>query len=215
MIETVTIDGRELKLGSVTLIVGLPGTRKTTLLEAIASQCQTRALHLNRTPLTFDPDRPIIESLVHPDTGAARLGENLALYADDLFPHCHPHPPSSSAVQPILVKLLSAQPGELVAIEKPELMQHPRTVATLTRVMVRAAVAGIQIVIETDSDVILDGFRIAVKAQEIPAALFKIYNLSHGGDRTEIRCDERGAIEDWPDGFFDQKDADWGKLFEI
>ena len=56
---------------------------------------------------------------------------------------------------PVVVALLSANPGALLIIENPEAHLHPRGQAKLTELMTLVAQSGVQIFVETHSDHIL------------------------------------------------------------
>ena len=58
---------------------------------------------------------------------------------------------------PILVAALSAPPGSLLLIENPEAHLHPRGQAQMGRLMSYAASTGVQVVVETHSDHVLNG----------------------------------------------------------
>lgn len=58
-------------------------------------------------------------------------------------------------VLPILVTLLSAKPGDLVIIDKPELNLYDTSIAVLTKLICLAAQAGVQVICETNSNQII------------------------------------------------------------
>ena len=60
---------------------------------------------------------------------------------------------------PVLVALLSSQKGALVLLENPEAHLHPRGQFQLGELMARVASCGIQIVVESHSDHVLNGIR--------------------------------------------------------
>jgi predicted ATPase len=98
--------------------------------------------------------------------------------------------------------------GILLLIENPEAHLHPKAQTQLGRLIALASKCGVQIIVETQSDYILDGLRIAVKEGGVPAESVKIYYLKNAGDAPpEIltpRVFPDGRLEFWPDGFFDQ-----------
>ena len=66
-------------------------------------------------------------------------------------------------VLPIVVAALSAQKGDLVLIENPEVHLHPAGQATMGKFLSEVASAGVQVVLETHSDHVLNGIRRSVK----------------------------------------------------
>src|SRR5438046_1441121 len=67
---------------------------------------------------------------------------------------------------PIVVSILSARPGSLVIIENPEAHLHPRGQVRMGELLSLASTAGIQVLIETHSDHVLNGIRLAVRAKK-------------------------------------------------
>ncbi|WP_089725370.1 AAA family ATPase [Candidatus Thiosymbion oneisti] len=109
---------------------------------------------------------------------------------------------------PIIVALLSLPPGGLVMLENPEAHLHPRGQTIIGRLMALAAAAGVQVVVETHSDHVLNGIRIAVRegllAPEL--AVFHYFTRTEQG-AVEIdspRIDAEGKLDSWPEGFFDE-----------
>src|SRR5690606_34572833 len=68
---------------------------------------------------------------------------------------------------PLVVACLIAKPGSVLLLENPEAHLHPQGQAALGELIVRAARDGVQILVETHSDHVLNGIRLAVKRQLI------------------------------------------------
>ena len=66
-------------------------------------------------------------------------------------------------VLPIVVAALSANDGDLLLIENPEVHLHPAGQAAVGEFLAEIASAGVQVLIETHSDHVLNGVRRAVK----------------------------------------------------
>lgn len=123
-----------------------------------------------------------------------------------------------SYVMPILVAILSAQKGALIIIENPEAHLHPNGIAKLTELICLAAQAGIQIVLETHSDHIINGILVQTKKFEqqdkgIDRNNVSIYQFDrvekeHCTKATEVKIEEDGLIQYPPKGFFDQFSID-------
>lgn len=121
-----------------------------------------------------------------------------------------------SIVLPVLAMVLSAQKGDCLIIENPEAHLHPRGQAAVGRLLAKAAAAGIQLFVETHSDHVINGIRVAVKRGEIDhrkstVAFFerKTAFSSNGMEEQfatvrQLSIDENGELDDYPDGFLDE-----------
>lgn len=117
-------------------------------------------------------------------------------------------------VLPIIVTLLSARAGDLVFLENPEAHIHPKGQRYLGELIARAASGGVQIVLETHSDHILNGVRIAARtgilnASDVTLAYFSTDHEKNGDYKRRIFCPkllQNGQIDQWPEGFFDEWD---------
>lgn len=114
-------------------------------------------------------------------------------------------------VLPVIVALISARPGDLVIIENPEAHLHPRGQSQIGRLLALTAAAGVQVIVETHSDHVLNGVRIAAKRGEVAAEKVRVNffrrSPSGGINRSEIVSpilDRDGRIDCWPRGFFDE-----------
>ncbi|EHO84444.1 AAA family ATPase [Fusobacterium ulcerans] len=118
-------------------------------------------------------------------------------------------------VLPIIVAILKAEKGDLVVIENPESHLHPRGQVEIAKLCAIAAQNGVQIIIETHSDHILNGIRVAVKEKDIDYRNTSVYYFSKDDLRTEafkVEIDEKGKIGKWPKGFFDEWNIQLEKL---
>lgn len=126
---------------------------------------------------------------------------------------------------PILVAILSSKPNALIIIENPEAHLHPHSISKLTELICIASQAGIQIVIETHSDHIVNGILVQCKKFEefqgekgIDKANVSIYQFERDDDKQfstaiPIPVEEGGRIYNKPNGFFDQITHDLRELF--
>lgn len=117
-------------------------------------------------------------------------------------------------VLPIVVAALSADRDDLLLIENPEVHLHPAGQAAMGTFLAQVASVGVQVILETHSDHILNGVRRAVKMQQLEADQVAIHFFqSRGDDKAQVVSpvlDSEGKIDAWPDGFFDQFDKDTG-----
>lgn len=132
-------------------------------------------------------------------------------------------PYGASYVLPIVVSCLSKKirPNidnySLVIIENPEAHLHPSAQSKLGQFLTIIANSGVQIIIETHSDHIINGVRIAVKRGLINnnQIIFNSFSKTNSlGENIveEINIDENGKLDKWPEGFFDQYENDMMEL---
>jgi len=115
---------------------------------------------------------------------------------------------------PIIVAILSASKNAILFIENPEAHLHPKGQANLAELIALAAQAGIQIVIETHSDHIINGILVQCKKFEsenrgidrnnVKLYYFEKNDESHFSENEKIEIQEGGKINKQPEGFFDQ-----------
>ena len=120
-------------------------------------------------------------------------------------------------VLPIIVASLMARPNDLLLIENPEVHLHPEAQGKIGGFLALVASTGVQIMIETHSDHVLNGIRRAVRADMLNDESVALHFFRQ---RTEGICPQvesptisaNGNIDSWPDGFFDQFDHDMNEL---
>lgn len=114
-------------------------------------------------------------------------------------------------VLPVITALLMTDKGGLIIIENPESHLHPAGQSKIGHLCAIAAESGIQIIMETHSDHIVNGLRVAVKNKKISndnASLYfferDIKDINHETEVIPLYIDERGKIDEWPRGFMDE-----------
>lgn len=126
-----------------------------------------------------------------------------------------------SYVLPIIVALLKARKGDLLILENPEAHLHPKAQRRIGEMVALAATNGVQILMETHSDHILNGIRVAVKqnsisTEQIAVNYFYQYINEMGmpiHEKTSPEILADGSLSNWPDGFFDEWDKAIDELF--
>lgn len=123
---------------------------------------------------------------------------------------------------PIIVALLAAPKGSLILIENPEAHLHAKGQSKLSELIALAAQNGVQVILETHSDHIVNGILVACKRFEsgekgIDKNLVKIYHFTrdeetHSAKADEIIIQNDGKIDKQPPDFFDQTQNDLGYL---
>ncbi len=125
-----------------------------------------------------------------------------------------------SYILPIVVAGLIATPGHILIIENPEAHLHPSAQHRLTRFLAKIASTGVQIFVESHSEHILNALRICTIEHENSEKILNNTDVSilYFQDKDEQSCvqipiDNKGGIDEWPNGFFDQTDKDFKILF--
>jgi len=124
-------------------------------------------------------------------------------------------------VLPIVIAALSAAKGDLLLVENPEVHLHPAGQSLMGQFLAAVAHAGVQVIVETHSDHVLNGVRRAVKTAVLPSEHVAIhYFRARPAGENQVESPQinvNGEIDSWPEGFFDQFDRDssffagWGQ----
>lgn len=125
-----------------------------------------------------------------------------------------------SDILPVLTSVLTSHPGDILIIENPEVHLHPKGQAKMGELLARAATYGVQLFVETHSDHVINGIRVAVADKliqpgDVNIAFFerREHGVSHddGSVETEtyaevcnIKMDKRGFLSEYPEGFMDE-----------
>lgn len=115
-------------------------------------------------------------------------------------------------VLPIVIAALSAAKEDILMIENPEVHLHPAGQALIGQFLAEVARAGVQVIVETHSDHVLNGIRRSMKACRIqPEQVVVHFFRPSSAEMAQVvspQMDSNGNIDSWPDGFFDQFDKD-------
>lgn len=121
-----------------------------------------------------------------------------------------------SFILPIIVAGLIADEGSILIVENPELHLHPKAQSNIAAFLAVIAASGVQLVIETHSEHIVNGFRKAILHDKNPLKssdlIINYFNVDKTCGIEEIILNDKAEITHWPDGFMDQEEND---LFEI
>jgi predicted ATPase len=119
----------------------------------------------------------------------------------------------------VLIACLSADPGDIVIIENPEIHLHPKAQSELTAFLCFAANAGIQIILETHSDHVFNGVRKAIAKKEIAHTLVAIHFFQLDDNACAqnilIPLNAHGRSMTHPKGLFDQFDDDLDQILGL
>ena len=116
---------------------------------------------------------------------------------------------------PLIVALLSVRGDDLVMMENPEAHLHPGGQTRVAELAARAAATGAQVVLETHSDHVLDGIRLAVRNAVIPPDKVSLHYFCRDDLKVRVRTpviNRNGRLDSWPEGFFDQHERNLAAL---
>ena len=119
---------------------------------------------------------------------------------------------------PIVVAALRAEGGGLLLVENPEAHLHPAGQSMIGGFLAQVAADDVQVFLETHSDHVLNGIRVAVaegRAQLSPDQVVVHFFKDHDGQgevHKSMELSRTGQLSDWPAGFFDQTEVDLAVL---
>ncbi len=123
-----------------------------------------------------------------------------------------------SYILPVITSLLvsTTQPDSLIIIENPEAHLHPKGQTEMAKLISLCTEVGSNILIETHSDHLFDGIRIAAKSnkefsQKVQIHWFEQDKQGNTEVYSPVLLDD-GRISEWPTGFFDQFEINSSKL---
>lgn len=117
---------------------------------------------------------------------------------------------------PIIVCCLLATKNSIIIIENPEAHLHPLGQSKMGQFLAKMAGAGLQIIIETHSEHVINGIRIGslkkyIDHQDI---LINFFTQTRKVNVQEIQVNHKAELDDWPVGFFDQEERDISQIFK-
>ncbi len=122
---------------------------------------------------------------------------------------------------PIIVAALRAKSDGLVLLENPEAHLHPSGQSKIGAFLAQVAADGVQIFLETHSDHVLNGIRVAIangsaklSAEQVAILYFRAAE-EKGPALESLELQETGRIKAWPKGFFDQSQIDLRALASV
>lgn len=118
-----------------------------------------------------------------------------------------------SVAFPIVLAGLLAASGTTLIIESPEAHLHPSAQSLVGEFLARVASGGVQVFVETHSDHVINGLRLAAKNEVLPPsemAFFAFSKTDEYGSHSvlPVRLAASGEFDVRPDSFFDQADRD-------
>lgn len=110
-----------------------------------------------------------------------------------------------SYILSIIITILLAKKGSVIFIENPEAHLHPKAQANLMEMICEYAAKGIQFMIETHSEHIVNSARLYALQTDKPITNdnISIHFFDEYFNVYEIKIEKNGLIKNWPSGFFD------------
>lgn len=121
---------------------------------------------------------------------------------------------------PIIVSGLIAKEGCLFIVENPEAHLHPSAQSRIGQFLAQVANSGVQVIIETHSEHVINGIRIAILKDLIGFndVSINFINMPQGSKKVEVENIELNKYADlshWPEGFLDQEQQDLRELITL
>lgn len=134
-----------------------------------------------------------------------------------------------SYVLPIIVNGLLAKPNSIFIVENPEAHLHPSAQSRIGRFLAKIAATGVNVIVETHSEHVINGIRIATLSDEYAIHTDDvIINFFHKEkvdffakeknsqpQVKKIKITESGNLDDFPRDFFDQLQQDLAELIAL
>lgn len=118
---------------------------------------------------------------------------------------------------PIVLSCLIARAGTTVIVENPEAHLHPAGQSEMGMFLAQMAAAGVQIILETHSDHLINGVRRAIGESGCldHRNVIAHYFADEISDAQPLLFTNGGGISNWPKGFFDQYQIDIAAITRI
>jgi len=123
-------------------------------------------------------------------------------------------------VLPVVVSGLIAERNSMLIVENPEAHLHPMGQSKIGQFLAQMAGAGVQVIIETHSEHIINGIRLAVLKKRIrhDNVIINFFNQERKSSSPiiePISLNEKADLSEWPKGFLDQEEIDLGEIFRL
>lgn len=120
----------------------------------------------------------------------------------------------------VVVALLTSKPGALIIIENPEAHIHPAAQSAIMRLIANASANGVQVILETHSDHIINAALVAIKKEVLAKEALTVYYFTRqeetlASEPIKLTIGRDCRIKKAPKGFFDQMTSDLEVLFGL
>jgi len=125
-----------------------------------------------------------------------------------------------SYILPIVVSGLLAKSGSMFIVENPEAHLHPLGQSRIGQFLAQMTAAGVQIIIETHSEHVINGIRIAamkgvLSPDDVAINFFLRNQETEKVEVQQIGLTTSGDLTKFPAGFFDQTQQDLVELIKL
>ncbi len=122
-----------------------------------------------------------------------------------------------SYILSVVVTALIAKKDSIVIVENPEAHLHPQAQSRMALLLSKLADKGVQVFVETHSEHILNGFRLAALKEDsaITNEDLSIYFFDNNYHIERLVLEPNGRIRNWPKGFFDQSQHDLAEIMRL
>lgn len=120
----------------------------------------------------------------------------------------------------VVAGLVAPQQDALLIVENPEAHLHPAGQSRMGTFLATVAATGVQVLVETHSDHVLNGIRRAIGEHGLlkpDDALVHFFDQKADGEpqNTALRFSASGGLNEWPKRFFDQYQVDVAALAKV
>ncbi len=120
----------------------------------------------------------------------------------------------------VVAGLVAPQRDALLIVENPEAHLHPAGQSRMGTFLATVAATGVQVLVETHSDHVLNGIRRAIGEHGLlkpDDALVHFFDQKADGEpqNTALRFSASGGLNEWPKRFFDQYQVDVAALAKV
>ena len=122
-----------------------------------------------------------------------------------------------SYILSIIVTALIAKENDIVIIENPEAHLHPEAQTKLTFLLAKLGARGAQVFVETHSEHVINGFRLAAlkKNFKLKNDDIRIFFFDYDFKMIPLYIEPTGKIPNWPARFFDQYQNELAEILKL
>lgn len=122
-----------------------------------------------------------------------------------------------SYILSVVVTALIAKEGDIVIIENPEAHLHPEAQTRLTFMLAKLGARGVQVFIETHSEHVINGVRLAALKDDynIKNEDIRIFFFDKDFNKIDLLIEKSGKISNWPKRFFDQYQKELAEIIKL
>jgi len=122
-----------------------------------------------------------------------------------------------SYILSIVVTALIAKEGDIVIVENPEAHLHPEAQLRLTYMLAKLGARGVQVFIETHSEHVINGIRLAALKEEflLQNEDVRLFFFDKDFEKIDLVIEKTGRIPNWPSRFFDQYQSELAEILRL